>query len=136
MTDKVLGILGLMRKAGAVVLGEDDSSAAVLAGKGRLLILPSDAGEKKKERASRYVDGRSCELVSLPYSEKELSEAVGVGGCTMAAVTDIGFADSLMKQLAASDPDRYGQSADAVHEKLLRITRRKTEKPGVKARKM
>ncbi|MDO5444741.1 MAG: hypothetical protein Q4F31_03875 [Eubacteriales bacterium] len=135
MSDKILGILGLMRKAGAIALGEDDASAAVLAGKARLLVLPSDAGDKKRERALRYLDGRSCELIQLPYSGKELSEAVGIGNCSMAAVTDIGFADSLMKQLAITDPDRYGQSADTIHEKLSRISRRKTEKPGVKARK-
>lgn len=135
MSDHILGILGLMRKAGSIALGEDEASGAVLAGKARLLLLPEDAGEKKRERAMRYLDGRSCELVFLPYSGKEFSEAVGVGSCSMAAVTDIGFAASLMKQLSGYDPERYGRSAEAIQEKLSRITRRKTEKPGVKARK-
>ena len=131
--DRILSLLGLMRKAGALVPGEDASSEAVLAGKARLLLLPCDAGEKKRGRAERYTDGRSCLLVELPYSESELSEAVGTGGCTMAAVTEIGFADSLMKKLAESDPDEYGQLSAEISGKYAKITRRKTEKPGAKA---
>ena len=35
--------------------------------------------------------------LELPFSRKELSEALGVGDCTMAAVTDIGFAEAFVK---------------------------------------
>lgn len=130
MTDKILGLIGLMRKASALVPGEDAAAEAVLAGKARLLLLPADSPAKKRERAERYTDGRSCRIVPLPYREAELSEAVGTGGCTMAAVTEMGFADALMKALEESDRDTYGLLAKEVHEKLDKLRQRKASKPG------
>ena len=134
MEERALKMLGLMRKASALVMGEENASDSVLAGKARLLLIPSDGENKKKERAKKYVDGRSCILVELPYEEKIISEAVGVGRCTMAAVTDLGFADAFMKLLVEKDPDRYRQPAEDIHLKLSRVNQRKTEKPGKKAR--
>lgn len=135
MFDNILGMLGLMKKASAVAVGEDKTAEAVLSGKARLLLLPADAGEKKTERAERYIDGRSCEIVRLPFYENELSAALGTGSCTMTAITDLGFADSFMRRLAERNQDVYGQVAEIIHAKLLKMNRRKTEKPGVKARK-
>lgn len=133
--ENILKLLGLMRKAGSLCLGEDDSSEAVLSGKARLLLLPSDTGEKKLLRAERVLDGRSCVPVNLPFSEMELSAAVGTGSCSMAAVTDIGFAASFMKRLAESYPDRYTKENEEIDARLARISRRKKEKPGVKVLK-
>ena len=130
MTDRILGLLGLMRKASAICPGEDAASEAVLAGKARLLLLPADAPPRKIERADRYLEGRSCLKVMLPYPESCLSEAVGTGGCTMAAVTDMGFADALMQLLTGQDPLRYGNAAKKLHCRLDKQKRRKTEKPG------
>jgi len=130
VTDRILGMLGLMRKASALVPGEDSTSETVLAGKARLLLLPADAPEKKRQRAARYTEGRSCLIVSLPCREAELSEAVGTGGCSMAAVTDLGFADALMKALKELDPETYGPSAQEVHDKLMKLRQRKASKPG------
>lgn len=135
MEDNILGMLGLMKKASAVAVGEDKTAEAVLSGKARLLLLPADAGEKKAERAERYTDGRSCEIVRLPFVEKELSSAFGTESCTMAAITDLGFADSFIKRLAERNHDAYGLIAETIHAKLLKINRRKAEKPGIKARK-
>ena len=130
MTDRVLGLLGLMRKASALSPGEDSASDAVLSGKAKLLLLPSDAGDKKKERAEWYTDGRSCLIVKLPYTESQLSESVGTGGCTMAAVTDMGFADSLMQILSEQDPELFSEQAEQIHAKFEKQKKRKIEKPG------
>ena len=45
MTDRILGIIGMMRKASALVVGEDQVLEAVQKGKVKVLIIPSDAGE-------------------------------------------------------------------------------------------
>lgn len=133
MTDNTLGLLGLMRKASAIVPGEDDASEAVISGKARLLLIPKSVSDKKRERAERYLEGRSCELVELPFSEDELSKAVGTGGCSMAAVTDLGFAVSLCRQLAEADGEKYGGTYTRLLSRAEKQKRRKTEKPGARA---
>lgn len=130
MKEKILGLLGIMRRASSLSPGEDRASEAVLDGKARLLLLPEDVSEKKRERAERYVEGRSCLVLELPVSGAELSGAVGTGGCTMASVNDLGFADALMKLLAASDNDRYRAAADEITAKLEKQKKRKISKPG------
>lgn len=133
MTDKTLGLLGLMRRASAIVPGEDDASEAVISGKARILLIPRGVSAKKRERAERYLEGRSCELVELPFTEDELSKAVGTGGCSMAAVTDLGFAVSLCRQLAEADSGKYGEPYARLLSRSEKQRRRKTEKPGVRA---
>ena len=51
MEDKALGLLGLMRRAGAVHLGEDKALDAISTGKVRLLLLSADASDRARRRA-------------------------------------------------------------------------------------
>ena len=43
MDDKAMGLLGLMRRAGAIQIGEDNTGETVRAGRARLLLLAADA---------------------------------------------------------------------------------------------
>ena len=45
----------------------------------------------------------------------------------MCAVTDIGFAQSLVKKLAAAEPEIYGAAAEALDLKAKRARERKEE---------
>ena len=132
MYESITGLLGLMRRASALILGEDGCVEAVSAGKARLLLLPSDASDKKTERAYKYTNGRSCQVIRLPFDEKIFSAAIGKSSCTMAAITDIGFADALLKQLQKKFPDVYDESAFLVNSKFEKIKKRKYLKPGIK----
>ena len=114
MTDKPLKLLGLMRRAGAVEIGADRSTEAARAGKARVLLLASDAGDNAAKKAEYALAGKSALKLELPFSREELSEALGVGDCTMAAVTEIGFAEALVKQLADEDAAVVNQLEDAV----------------------
>ena len=58
MTDKPLKLLGLMRRAGAVEIGADRSTEAARAGKARVLLLASDAGEMQQKRRSMLLPGK------------------------------------------------------------------------------
>ena len=55
MREKALNLLGLMRKANAVQIGETDAGAAARAGSAKLLILASDASDNAKSRAKGFV---------------------------------------------------------------------------------
>jgi len=87
MEDKALGLLGLMRRASAIELGEDNSAAAVKAGKAKLLLLSSDVSDSARRKAESFSFGRSVLLVPLHYTREELGAALGVKSCAMAALT-------------------------------------------------
>ncbi len=128
MTDKALKLLGLMRPAGAIEIGADRAAEAAHAGKARVLVLASDISETAARKAAYALEGRSAPALKLPFTREKLSEALGVGDCTMAAVTDMGFADALLKQLAAEDPERYAEAAALLAAKSEKMRRRKSEK--------
>ena len=128
MTDKALKLLGLMRPAGAVEIGADRAAEAARAGKARVVLLASDATETAERKAAYALEGRSALKLKLPFTREELSGALGVGDCTMAAVTDMGFAAAFVKQLAAEDPDGYADAAAALAAKSEKQRRRRSEK--------
>lgn len=127
MEDKVLGLLGLMRRANALQIGEDRSTDAVHAGKARLLLLSADVADNARRRALRSLEGHKALCVELSYGRDELADALGVSGCAMAAVTDLGFANALMKELAKADPTRYAEAAQEIERRSEKADRRRKE---------
>ena len=128
MSERLLNLLGLMRKAGAIEPGETNSGTACRAGKGKLLILASDASDNARRRAESFVNGRSTVLAEVPYTKDELAFKLGAGSCSMAAITDLGFANAFMKGLSGEYPDKYTDKADALSRKLEKTNRRRKTK--------
>ena len=135
MEDKALGLLGLMRRAGAVELGVDNASSALRAGKVKLLLLSCDAAENARRKLDHLSQGRRALTVPLRYTREELAACLGVSGCSAAAVTDIGFANALMKELAAGDPERYAEAAQEIARRCEKTARRKKETAARKGKK-
>ena len=129
MNEKALGLLGLMRRANAIAIGETNTGAAVKAGRAKLLLLAADASENARHRAEGFLFGHSAILVPLPCTKNEISAMVGVGGCSMAAVTDLGFANALMKALETESPLQYAEAAQEVERRLTKEKRRRKETP-------
>ena len=97
--DKVLNYLSLARKAGLAELGEEPVGAATRAGKARLVVVASDAGDHTWRRAKSFVSGTNQQLVRLPYTKDELGFAIGRTSLAIVAVTDVGIARSLVEAL-------------------------------------
>lgn len=127
MREKTLNLLGLMRKANAIAVGETNTGGAVRAGKAKLLLLASDASDNARSRARGFTHGRDVVTVTLPFTKDEIAAHVGVSGCAMAAITDIGFANAFMKSLAAAVPEGYDESAAEIQRRFERADRRKKE---------
>jgi ribosomal protein L7Ae-like RNA K-turn-binding protein len=121
-----------MRKAGRLEIGETNTGSAVKAGKAKLLLVAADASDNAKKRAEGYLAGRRALLVPLPYTKDDLSELLGKGGCSMAAVTDIGLAEAFVAALAEADPTRYQETAIEIGRRKDRAVRRKAERPNSK----
>ena len=128
MEDKALGLLGLMRRARAVEPGTDGACDAVKDGKAKLLILSADLNDNARRKAENASNGRRVLVQSVHYTRAELASAFGLADCSMAAVTDIGFANALAKLLAANDPERYGELAAELEKRNDKAVRRKKEK--------
>ena len=109
MTEHLLSTLGLALRAGAVAVGEEPVGAAARAKKARVIFTARDAAASSVRRA--YSFGR----------------ALGRTCVAMCAVTDIGFAQSLVKKLAAVEPAVYGAAAEALDLKAKRARERKEE---------
>ena len=127
MREKTLNLLGLMRKANAIAVGETNTGGAVRAGKAKLLLLAADASDNARSRARGFTHGRDIVTVTLPFTKDEIAAHVGVSGCAMAAITDIGFANAFMKSLAAAVPDGYDESAAEIQRRFEKAARRKEE---------
>lgn len=127
MREKTLNLLGLMRKANAIAVGETNTGGAVRAGKAKLLLLAADASDNARSRARGFTHGRDIVTVTLPFTKDEIAAHIGVSGCAMAAITDIGFANAFMKSLAAAVPDGYDESAAEIQRRFEKADRRKEE---------
>ncbi len=127
MREKTLNLLGLMRKANAIAVGETNTGGAVRAGKAKLLLLASDASDNAQSRARGFTHGRDVVTVTLPFTKDEIAAHVGVSSCAMAAITDIGFANAFMKSLAAAVPEGYDESTAEIQRRFEKADRRKKE---------
>ena len=121
MREKTLSLLGLMRRANAIAVGEVNTGGAAKAGKAKLLLLASDASENARRRAEGFAAGRDLPLSTLPFTKEEFASAVGLSGGSLAAVTDLGFAGALLKALADEEPERYGAEAEKMAERCARF---------------
>ena len=121
MREKILPLLGLMRRANAIAVGEVNTGGAAKAGRAKLLLLASDASENARRRAEGFAAGRALPLTTLPFTKEEFASAVGLSGGSMAAVTDLGFAAALLKALAEDEPERYGAEAERMAERCARL---------------
>ena len=120
MREKALHLLGLMRRANAIAVGEVNTGSTARAGKARLLLLAADASENARRRAEGFAAGRAAPLITLPFTKEELASAVGLSGGSMAAITDLGFANALMQALAAEEPERFGAEAEELARRYAR----------------
>ena len=120
MREKILHLLGLMRRANAIAVGEVNTGATARGGKAKLLLLASDASENARHRAEGFTAGRNLPLLELPFTKEEFSSCVGVNGGSMAAITDLGFANALLKALAIEQPERYGALAAELEARYAR----------------
>ena len=128
MTEHILSMLGLALKAGRVEVGEEPVGAAARAKKARVIFVAQDAAPSSVRRAQSFARTGSTLCVTLPVDKDALGRSLGRSSVAMCAVTDIGFAESLVKKLAALDGGAYQEAADTLAVKARRARERKEER--------
>lgn len=126
--EKVLSLLGLMKKAGAIACGEDNSIEAAREGRAKLLVLASDASDNARKRAENLCVGRKLIKLELECTKAELAWALGMSACSMAAICDLGFAVALLKELCRIRPGEYDEIYGLLGQRYDKARRRKAEK--------
>ncbi len=125
--EKVLSMIGLAKKAGRVEIGEEPVGAAARAKKARVILLASDAAPSSARRASSFAEAGSTVLLTVPADKESLGRCLGRTSVAMAAITDIGFAEAVVKKLAQLDGEAYGAAAEQLAVKARRAMERRQE---------
>ncbi|MEE1038368.1 MAG: ribosomal L7Ae/L30e/S12e/Gadd45 family protein [Eubacterium sp.] len=106
--NKILSLLGLAQKAGKVLSGEFATDKGVKEGRAVMVLVPMDASDNTKKRFSNM-----CEFYKVPIyffgTKEQLGHAIGKEMRSSLAITDEGFAKSLIKHLEQSANSTEGK---------------------------
>ena len=127
MNENILNMIGLALRAGRLEVGEEPVGAACRAKDCRLILVARDAADNSYRRVMHFAGAGNCLWLSIPATKDELGATVGRSSCAMAAVTDIGFAQSIAKKLAAENPEKYAEAAEKLAVKAQRAMQRRKE---------
>ncbi|WP_459128769.1 L7Ae/L30e/S12e/Gadd45 family ribosomal protein [Guggenheimella bovis] len=94
--NKVLGFLGIARKAQCVVFGYDNVTEKIKRKRAHLILLASDASDNSR----RAILNQSQEIPVIErFSSFELSSAIGSKRTVVLCVTDKKFAAALLEKI-------------------------------------
>ncbi len=103
--DSFLTHLGLCLRAGKLAVGEEPVREALASGRARVVFLAGDASD----RTRRKLEPKLGDVpVHVAATKAMLGSALGRESCALCAVTDKGFARSLLQRLDAqtnTNPD-------------------------------
>lgn len=88
MTEHILSMIGLAKKAGQVAIGEEPVGAAARAKDARVILVAQDAAPGSVRRAMSFGQAGACLCLTVPFDKDRLGRALGRTSCAMAAVTD------------------------------------------------
>ena len=98
MNGNFLGMLGLAKRAGKVVTGEEKSLKAIRSGNARLVIIANDASLNTRKSITD-----SCKYYGIKYVETaqkaELGKYTGAESRAVVSVNDDNFAKAILDKL-------------------------------------
>jgi ribosomal protein L7Ae-like RNA K-turn-binding protein len=102
MNPKLKSLLGLARKAGKVITGDEACMKAIRSGKARLIIIADDASENTKKK---YADKCAHYHTKLFISgdRNSLGGAIGRPDQVVIAIEDEGFASGIRTCMEKSE---------------------------------
>ena len=121
MTEHILSMIGLAKKAGQVEIGEEPVGSAARAKDARVILVAQDAAAGSVRRAMSFSQTGACLCLTVPFDKDQLGRALGRTSCAMAAVTDIAAQRLEVKALRAA----RRRAEQAQHEKNLRRGKKK-----------
>lgn len=99
---KILGLLGLARKAGKVVFGAEMVTDAIKRGRVKLLVVAIDASERTKKNFEMLALEKNIPMREI-VSIEDISKAIGQQNKAILGITDINFAKEMIKDIDGGD---------------------------------
>jgi len=99
--NKVLGILGLAKRAGALAIGTNSVLESVRKGKALLVLIASDASSNTQKQLTDKASFRNVPVQTLPFDMTELGHAIGKDHTVAVAILQEGFVISYTKACTA-----------------------------------
>ena len=91
----LLGLLGLGRRAGNLIVGVDAVRSSIKAGKCYLVVMASDAGPRAEEKVTRLARGKNLPVIVGPVAD-EIGRALGRPPVQAVGVSDRALASGVM----------------------------------------
>ena len=91
MTDKLLSLLGLCRRAGKIVLGNDPVIDSINQRKAKLVIVASDSSKNTAKGVLSTAHRNNVSAQVVPYTKDDISLAIGKYTAVL-CILDDGFA--------------------------------------------
>ena len=96
--DKRLRLLGLCKRGGMLIIGEDAIGKAcrvhpMKKSKAILIVMAHDVSDNTRKRIESHARAGNIQLVELPHDRETLGHALGLANCAAAAVTDAKLAE-------------------------------------------
>lgn len=108
--NKVLGMIGLAKRAGKVTSGEFLCEKAVKGGQSRLIIIASDISENGKKDIVDACIHYGVEYIEFAASA-ELGKAIGAGSRMVVSVNDDNFKNAILSGIERID-EHYGRKGN------------------------
>ncbi len=101
---KILGAMGLARRAGKLEIGAEMCEEAIRAGRAEITFLASNLSDNSKKKILSALRSQESPYIILNASKEELAERFGKKAFAVAlAITDKGFAKIIYKALGISE---------------------------------
>ena len=101
MNSKVLSMLGLSRRAGAVIIGTDLVTKALPSGKVKLVIYSCDASANTEKKITDKCKFYKTECVRLSYDGGEIAHAIGKQSTvSVVGITDENFSREIIFRIS------------------------------------
>lgn len=101
--DKILSLLGLAYRGRNLESGESPVLSAILSRKARLVLAAEDSADNTKRMLKNRTADTEIPLFEIPCSKSDLGHAIGKQSCSMVAITDSGFALTVLNELVPED---------------------------------
>ncbi|MBR3972259.1 MAG: ribosomal L7Ae/L30e/S12e/Gadd45 family protein [Ruminococcus sp.] len=100
MNDRLLSFMGICRRAGKLVIGNDPVRESVETDKAFLVIMASDISQNTLKKIKPVIDESNVLCYRVNRTKDEISFSLGKA-CAIMSVTDKGFADKFEELIEA-----------------------------------
>jgi len=109
--ERILGAMGLAKRAGKLVIGAQMCEETIRAGKAVLTLLCSDMSENSQKKLHAALKIKNSPYIVLPSTKEELAKRFGKKAYVVSCViTDMSFIRIICKALGIAENDFLHES--------------------------